>query len=332
MITPNICTIVHVGSKMIAAITCFFNPTNSKYRLDNFHQFRKFLNEEKIPLYCVELVFENREFQLKKTDADHMLRIRSTSLMWQKERLFNLILDSLPKEIDKLVWIDCDVIYPNKGWSKRISDKLETHQLIQPYTWAISLPQCKLSRPSEYHWVNHDCYGAGNIRKSFCYYACHRDTYPGLWGGHVGYVWAATRELMEKHRFYDVIITGAGDLFMCMAAWGMFAAVDRTPYIGGMNQETFNHFFDWGLPFYMDVKKSGGPGYTEDVILHLWHGDVTNRNYLEYSECLAKCHFSPDKDLELDENKIWKWKRKNYWLHDLVRDIFPKSNVIHPQS
>lgn len=311
---------------MIAAITCFFNPTKSQLRLDNFRAFRQALKDEGIPLYCVELVFKDNVFQLKKTDADYMLQLRANDIMWQKERLFNLLLEILPSEIDKLVWIDCDIVFPDRGWSKRISDKLDTHAIIQPYTWAVSLPQCQISHPSQYHWVNYNCYGAGNIRKSFCYYAYHRDTYPGLWGGHVGYVWAATRELMEKHKFYDVIITGAGDLFMAMAAWGMFAAVDRTEYIENMSQEFLNHFFDWGLPFYLDVKKCGGPGYTEDIVLHLWHGDVTNRNYLAYSECLSLCHFSPDKDLELDEGRIWKWKRKNYWLHDSVKDIFSKIN------
>jgi hypothetical protein len=314
---------------MIVAVTCYYNPTKVQLRLDNYRFFQKQIKAEGIPLYTVELAFGDASFQLKQSESDHLIQVRAADVMWQKERLFNVLLEKLPPEIDKIVWIDCDIIYPSKGWSQRISDKLDKSPLIQPYTWAVSLPQCKLSNPHFDTWINYDCYAAGNVRKSFCYYACHRDTYPNLLGGHVGYVWAATRELLEKHKFYDVIITGAGDLFMCIAAWGLFPTVDRMQHIDNMSQEAFNHFFDWGLPFYVDIKKAGGPSYTEDMIMHLWHGDAQLRNYLKYSECLASCHFSPDKDLELDENGCWKWKRKNYWLHDLVKEIFVKSN---PQS
>lgn len=311
---------------MIVAITCYFNPNKSKLRLDNYRIFREHIQAEGIKLYCAELACGDDPFQLKKSDADYMLQVRATDIMWQKERLLNILLGLLPSECDKVIWIDCDIVFPDLGWSKRISDKLDTSALIQPYTWAIGLPQCQISNPGLYHWVTYHCFGAGNIRKSFCYYACYRDSYPGLWGGHVGYVWAATRELLEKHKFYDPIITGAGDLFMAMAAWGMFAAIDRTQYVENLNQEACNHWFDWGLPFYIDVKKAGGPSYTEDIIMHLWHGDMSDRNYLAYSECLSLCHFSPDADLELDTNGCWKWKRKNYWLHDSVKDIFNKCN------
>ena len=315
---------------MIAAVTCFFNPMKQQLRLDNYHNFHRNIALEGIELYTAELAFNDDEFQLSKKDADHLLQIKSSGVMWQKERLLNIILESLPQNIDKIIWIDSDIIYPVSGWSKRISDKLEEHSLIQPYTWAVGLPKCELSNPHNGNWINYNCYGAGNIRKSFCYYACHRDTYPNLWGGHVGYVWAARRELLDKHKFYDVIITGAGDLFICYAAWGMFAALDRTPYLETLSQKACNHWFSWGLPFYLDVKKDGGPSYTEDIIIHLWHGDISNRNYLQYSECLSTCHFDPDSDLELGDDKCWRWKRKNYWLHDSVRNILSRSTVEKP--
>lgn len=289
--------------------------------------FRDGVIEEGVPLYTIELAFGNTKFQLNKPDAYHLVQVRGTDLMWQKERLLNMLLDVLPPECDKVAWIDCDILYSYDGWSQRIEEQLDKFALIQPYMWAVSLPQCKLSRPSPNHWVNHDCYGAGEIRKSFCYYACHRDAYPGLWGGHVGYAWAARRDLLKKHKLYDVVITGAGDLFMCYAAWGMFAAVDRTPIMEKFSQGICDHWFDWGLPFYLDVKKSGGPSYTEDLILHLWHGDTTNRNYLQHSACLTACHFDPDKDLELSPDGCWQWKRKNYWLRDSIQNMFKQQQV-----
>ena len=114
---------------------------------------------------------------------------------------------------------------------------------------------------------------------------------------------------------------------MCFAAWGMFAAVDRTPVMEKFSQEFCDHWFDWGLPFYLDVKKWGGPSYTEDIIMHLWHGDTTMRNYLQYSTCLNSCHFSPEKDLELGPDQCWQWKRKNYWLRDSIQNLFKQQQL-----
>lgn len=312
---------------MIAAITCFFN-TGQQLRLPNYRIFHEGISKEGIPLHTIELAFGDVEFQLNNSDADNLVQIRTTDVMWQKERLLNILLEDLPPQYDKVLWIDCDILYADLGWSNRIEKKLDESALIQPYTWAVSLPQCQLRSRSTANWLTNDCYGTGEIRKSFCYYACHRETYRV--DGHVGYAWAARRELLDKHKFYDVVITGAGDLFMCYAAWGMFAAVDHTPIMEKFSQEICDHWFEWGLPFYLDVKKSGGPSYTDDLILHLWHGNASSRNYLQYSECLAFCHFSPNKDLVLGQDRCWKWKRKNYWLRDSIQHMF-KMALNHPK-
>ena len=78
---------------MIVAITCYFNPTKSKLRLENYKIFHKNIKEEGIELYCVELAFTKTDFQLNDSDANYILQITTTDVMWQKERLFNNSMD-----------------------------------------------------------------------------------------------------------------------------------------------------------------------------------------------------------------------------------------------
>lgn len=318
---------------MLAAITCFYNPTNSELRLNNYRIFREAMIRERqitgIPLYTIELAFGDQPFQLNRQDADHLTQIRASAedTMWQKERLLNILIEDLPSQFDKVVWIDCDLIFASERWSIRTANALDQYAIIQPYSWALGLPQCKNSEVFPAHWIIYDCFGAGNLRKSFSYYHSERRTYPDFNGGHVGYVWAAKRELLHQCKLYDVIVTGAGDLFMTIALYGMFASLDRMPYLHNLSDEAIEHFFEWGYKFCTTSRKLGGAGFTPEMLMHLWHGDVSNRNYLMYSQCLGLCHFSPNEDLELGPDRLYHWKRKNYWLHESVNTIFKNTTA-----
>ncbi|MBM4317211.1 MAG: hypothetical protein FJ116_06995, partial [Deltaproteobacteria bacterium] len=97
---------------MLGIITCVFNPTNSRKIRDNYAQFRKNLNH---PILTVELAFNDQPFFIE--DA---IQIRGTNenLMWQKERLLNIALESLPEQIDKIAWLDADIIFKNNSWAE----------------------------------------------------------------------------------------------------------------------------------------------------------------------------------------------------------------------
>ena len=85
-------------SQSLWAITCYFNSVGYRRRLENYHTFRQHL---KVPLVTVELSFDNK-FQLASGDADILVQVRSTAVLWQKERLLNLALKSLPSECEKV--------------------------------------------------------------------------------------------------------------------------------------------------------------------------------------------------------------------------------------
>src|SRR5262245_2641530 len=89
------------------AITCYFNSSGYKSRLENYRRFRQRLT---VPLVTVELSFGS-EFVLKPNDADILIQLIGGDVLWQKERLLNLALGSVPEACDKIAWLDCDVFF-----------------------------------------------------------------------------------------------------------------------------------------------------------------------------------------------------------------------------
>ena len=86
---------------MLWAITAYFNPAGFHNRLRNYRVFRENLGA---PLVAVEFSHEGR-FELCATDADILLQIAGGDVMWQKERLLNLALASLPSDCTHVAWI-----------------------------------------------------------------------------------------------------------------------------------------------------------------------------------------------------------------------------------
>ena len=125
------------GGGILWAITSYFNPAGYRRRLANFRAFRARLS---VPLVAVELGY-GPEFELEPGDADILVQIRGHDVMWQKKRLLNLALRSLPDSCANVVAIDCDVIFADAGWAERVNAALRTCVILQPYSHVYDLPR-----------------------------------------------------------------------------------------------------------------------------------------------------------------------------------------------
>src|SRR5438045_2016831 len=88
--------------KDLWAITCYFNPAGYRRRLANYRIFRERLT---IPLLAIELAYGSN-FELNEKDADILIQLRGRDVMWQKERLLNVALQSVPPTCHKIAWLD----------------------------------------------------------------------------------------------------------------------------------------------------------------------------------------------------------------------------------
>jgi hypothetical protein len=99
------------------AITSYFNPARYARRLF----FRARLN---VPLVAVELAY-GPDFELQDADADILIRVQGGAVLWQKERLLNVALQSLPSNCSKVAWLDSDIFFDAPDWGASVSSLLD---------------------------------------------------------------------------------------------------------------------------------------------------------------------------------------------------------------
>jgi hypothetical protein len=294
----------------LCIITTYFNPINYETKLINLNAFKEKIEMAGIKLMIIECTFRDQSFSLN--NFVNVIQIKATDIMWQKERLLNLALSKLPDSCKKVAWVDCDILFANPDWALEASKLLNEFPIVQLFDTAIRLPKDHFSYSGE-----------GEIWKSFG--AIHEtqpdEIYKGNFinHGHTGFAWAARKDLLLKHGFYDACIAGGGDHLMVHAMCGDW----RSPCIKrhiGENKYHLKYFLNWGENFYKDVL--GRVGYVSGSILHLWHGDRVNRKYLERSIILNNFGFDPVNDISIDENGCWKWNSNKSNIHQWAINYF----------
>ena len=201
------------------AITSFYNPNGYWRRRHNYRLFRHHLQ---VPLLTVELAFAGG-YELADADAEILIRCSGGDVLWQKERLLNIALDRLPPSCRQVVWVDCDVLFQRPDWAQALSRQLELTPLVQPYSRAVHLrrdaPLGRWPADDDILYIRESV--AGLVGRGLS-----AADYLGQFGGQrrhkraPGHVWAARRELLQRHGLYDACITGGGDTAIASAAYG----------------------------------------------------------------------------------------------------------------
>jgi len=299
----------------IWAITAYFNPAGFRSRLANYRAFRDRLT---LPLVTAELAHEG-PFELGESDADILTQIRGGDVLWQKERLLSIALDAVPASCDKVVWLDCDVIFePADPWLE-VSQKLDDYVLVQTFKEAVDLPA---------DWHGRDFGVPGAVPSRSVGYAVVKGTPMDRvliadptgkrrppWRSGLGF--AFRREVMARHDFYYGRVLGGNDRAMVCGALGQFEALAELHHMTARQQE---HFKEWAEPFCGMV--GGRIGYVDATVGHLWHGKISNRRYSERHQNLQALDFDPYLDIALDANGCLRWSSEKPRLHRLALEHF----------
>ena len=236
-----------VRSRLVA-ITAYFNPGRSRRRAFNYRVFRDRLT---VPLVTVELADEGA-FELAEGDADRLVRVSGGDLIWQKERLLNIALAHLPADCTHVVWLDSDIVFLSDDWPDRLLDALRRWRLVQPFARAFQVaPGWEEGMPLGEHVVAPSP-GAAAVIKAHgldAYVDLVRDG--GTLQPVVGYGWAARRDLLDAHGFFDACIIGGGDRAIFSAGQGIFESVMDVHH---MNAGQRRRFLAWAEPFHADVR------------------------------------------------------------------------------
>lgn len=297
-------------------ITSYFNPLRYKRRLLNFKIFRERLNA---PLVAVELAYGGSDFELREKDAEILVHLRSDTVLWQKERLLNVALQALPKSCCKIAWLDCDIIFSACDWAKPASLLLDHFSMVQLFKRVYYLSprwtpaedcatEVEFTRPSAAFSISSGSSAASCIGHSL-------DTRIGTSAS--GFAWAARRELLDRHGFFDASIVGGGDRAMACAAYHCFDELIKRHY---MNKRQQDRYLSWAKPFYESVRAE--IGYLDCGLFHLWHGDVLNRKTRGRHERLQQFQFDPFTDIAIDTNGCWRWNTNKPKMHAYISEYF----------
>lgn len=298
-------------SSDLFVITSYFNPARYETKRANFETFVRGIELAGVNLLVAELAFGDAPFELPS--GAHVLQLRGSGVMWQKERLLNIAAQRLPRSCRKVVWLDCDVIFENQDWARQTADALNRFVVVQPFSRAIRLEPGEVAPGKGAQPV----YSFAKVFSAAPFVAragqanVHGDT---------GFAWAARREFFDHCGLYDAALTGSGDHLMAHA------------FVGGMHhspcvKRRFNnqlayakHFMRWATRArdFVDSRL----GVVVGDLLHLWHGDMKDRRYSEVIQEFAAFNFDPDRDLQLDVNGLWAWKSASPELRHWTENMF----------
>ncbi len=259
-------------------VSCFFNPQNSPYRIKAFKIFYesiKHLNHS-----IIECVIGDAQPQLE--ESPNIKRVYTENLLWHKESLLNKMIAELPKRYKYVFWIDADVIFTNLDWLVDGVKQLKTNNIIQPFEYCVHLdkdetePSFSMKPLRNTYFPNQR---NNKVWRSFC--ANYENT-DNIWRdenynnhGHVGFAWAARREVLASVPLYDRALIGGADHIIAHAAAGQIAHSCITKSF----TDNLDEVNEWSRDFFKVVQ--GKIGSVPGDLYHIWHGDIDKRQYLK---------------------------------------------------
>lgn len=295
----------------LAVVTTFFNPCGYRSKQENFPRFEAPLRAMGAQLLVMEAAFDDLPFSLPEGPGVH--RVRGRDVMWHKERLLDAAVKRLPPHITKVAWIDADVLFERPDWAQATSAALEHHVVVQPFSEAIRLPRGALAFDG--NGERFDSFGLALANDPHVLMAGEFSRH-----GHTGFAWAARRELWSAGPgLYDACIAGSGDHMMAHAFCGDWESKCIRRILGD-NAAHLRWFRQWARKAYALTRAR--VGHIEGRLLHLWHGEMAQRRYVQRNEELAAFGFDPPRDLEPDGEGLWRFTGHNPALRDWARRYF----------
>lgn len=267
-------------------VTCISNVCEYKRRWQLMKEFiQRMETTKKVKLYVVEVAYGSQDFVMTTPDHPQHLQLRTEHALWHKENMINLAIKRLlPTDWKAVAWIDGDIEFENTDWVDYTLKTLTQFDIVQLFSVCFDLDKQNIPM---------------NIWQGFGYKFCNGQEFThqrGLNYWHCGYAWACTREFYEKMGgIYDKSILGSGDYILSQRLFGNIASLDES--LIDFRKDIACHYVEIDE---MDVRV----GYIPCVIKHYYHGEKTNRKYIQRNEVLVEIQYDPAKHITYDNNGL----------------------------
>lgn len=301
--------------KKCIVVTAFFDPHQSPILYQNYQKFWHKLQLQGIELCTVELAFGNQKHQLQFTDASKLIQVRSQSILWQKEALYNLAAKQLSLQYDALIFLDADVYFANNDWVEKTLAALQTYAIVQPFSMLVRLPaHTEVLSPQEVSFGMLDGQKIASCASVVSRLGTGSLPHPFVRGS-VGIGLAVRTEVLQKCQLYDAMIVGGGDHI------NLFAAYNTYPYFyDWLSNSHKAHILQWQKKWSQLINMSIGA--VHQTVYHYYHGSHLGKNKRNRQYILANHQFNPLLDVVKNPDGAWEWSSDNIALQKSVEHYF----------
>lgn len=262
----------------IGFVSSFYNPADFSKNVKNC---------EKFLLETIGCTVSDKDFffcEVKSKQCkgigprflpQNYLQLNSESILWHKERCFNLLIKqfNLYNKYDYIMWLDTDVLF-----DKEVLAPKEDWDAFQPYSTSL--------RQSDKN---------GTSFQRFT--AWVKDN-----NGDKGLGWAIKSSILKKvGGFFDYGIVGGSDYYFINKMSGKDVCIGCPNF----DKELNNYFKGNEIP-------KNKVGYLDNTVTHLYHGKPSSRQYDSRIEILRKHNFNPLDDMVVEKSGLYRLVNKDF--------------------
>jgi hypothetical protein len=283
-----------------AVLIGFYNFAHYKRSFYNTLYVIERLMAAKIPVFVAECVFGADRGSIPGAD----LVLRTDSMMFFKEQLWNALEKIVPEEFTKLIFLDSDILVGEPAWIDAVSRALNEKDVLQPFSEAV--------------WLSPD--NRREVRRAPSYFAVGVKSVRRIKLGkhHPGFAVAIRRDVFRAMGgFYDRAFLGSGDVFF-------MAALFRKDIEYCIKDVRRNPEVLDGFHMYLERVRSLRLrlGVTPFEARHLFHGLVKSRQYGSRYKMLRGKDSRVVRDAETG---LWQWVAARS-INPEVRKFFETRN------
>jgi hypothetical protein len=185
--------------------------------------------------------------------------------LWSKEIIINQIIDKI--DTDYLIWIDGDLIYENLDWLNDIDKIVDGNDFVQLFDT-----------------INYLGENGEILEKRKGIVSAGRNDIDNLLGeGYMpGGAWLGKTSILKRHKLFEQMYVGGGDTIFVYGLFGVTNGwtLDR---VRENNGKIFRNATNW-----INKLENYKISRIEQTISHLFHGDLSKRDYNSRYKKLSK--------------------------------------------
>ena len=286
----------------------YYNWNNDPRQKANFI---KFLSQwvNYYPHMAVGIVdYEDGDLDFEIPCEKIIIKADRDNKVWSKEILLNKILEVVDTEY--LIWIDGDIIYENLDWLESLDLVVHDNDFVQLFETINYLGETREILESHRSLISGN---SSNI-----------DDLLGQ-GYKPGGAWLGKTSILKKEKFFEKMFVGGGDTIFAYALFGISSGYTLNK-VGEGSKEIQKEATEW-------IERFGTykVGYLKRTANHLYHGELSDRNYNNrYIKLKEIDNLDKNEYLlydEIGENKIVVYTSISGSYDNLKEVIEPEKNI-----